>query len=137
MKRNITMAKKKKKNLPKKHTTKPKQSTAESKKRSKYPLLAMIAGAVLVLTGAYFLYPGEKPSAQSPELTELKKENINLRENRPTLSPLRFTGKVRRAYEIARTIPEVLDRLYCYCRCRENSGHKNLLSCYVDTHASA
>jgi hypothetical protein len=108
------MAKKKKKNLPKKHTTKPKQTAPKSKKRSKYPLLAMIAGAVLVLTGAYFLYPGEKPSAQSPELTELKKENINLRENRPTLSPLRFTGKVRRAYEIARTIPEVLDRLYCY-----------------------
>jgi hypothetical protein len=103
----------------------------------------MIAGGVLVLTGAYFLYQGEKPPTQFPELTELKKENINLRENRPTLSPARFTGKIRRAYEIARAIPEVLraipevlDRLYCYCRCRENFAHKNLLSCYIDTHAS-
>ena len=130
------MAKKKKKHTPKKRTPKAKQTAPLSKKRFKFPLLAFIAGGVLVLIGAYFLYQGEKPTPQSPELSELKKENTNLRENRPTLSPQRFSGKVRLAYEISRTIPEVLDRLYCYCRCRENFGHKNLLSCYVDTHAS-
>jgi hypothetical protein len=136
MKRNITMAKKKKKRNPTKRTTKPKQTAPEPKKRSKYPLLALIAGGVLVLAGAYYLYQGEKPPTRTSELTELKKVSINLRENRPTLSPQMFNGKVRRAYEIARAIPEVLDRLYCYCRCRENSGHKNLLSCYVGKHAS-
>ncbi len=130
------MAKKKKRHTPKKRTTKPKQTAPASKKKSKYPLFAIIAGGVLVLTGAYFLYQKEKPPPQSPQLTELKNENIKLRENRPTLSPQRFTGNVRKAYEVARAIPEVLDRLYCYCRCRENFGHKNLLSCYVDTHAS-
>ncbi len=130
------MGKKKKKNTSKKRTTHPKQTAPQPKKRSKYSLLAMIAGGALALSGAYFLYQGEKPPTQSPQLTELKKENVNLREKNPTLSPQRFSGKVRRAYQIARTIPEVLDRLYCYCRCRENSGHKNLLSCYVDTHAS-
>ncbi|CAB1060356.1 hypothetical protein D1BOALGB6SA_5122 [Olavius sp. associated proteobacterium Delta 1] len=130
------MAKKKKKDTSKKRATNPKQTAPQPKKRSKYSLLAMIAGGVLVLSGAYFLYQGEKPPTQSPQLTELKKVNINLRETNPTLSPQMFSGKVRRAYQIARTIPEVLDRLYCYCRCRENSGHKNLLSCYVDTHAS-
>jgi hypothetical protein len=130
------MGKKKKKNTSKKHTTHPKQTAPHSKKRSKYTLMALIAGGVLVLSGAYFLIQGEKPPPQSPQLTELKKENINLREKNPTLSPQRFSGKVRRAYEVARAIPEVLDRLYCYCRCRENSGHKNLLSCYVGTHAS-
>ncbi len=130
------MAKKKKIHMPKKSTTKPKQTAGESKKMSKYPLLALIAGGVLVLAGAYFLYQGEKPPTQSSEVTVLKTKNINLREDRPTLSPQMFTGKVRNAYEIARAIPEVLDRLYCYCRCRENFGHKNLLTCYVDTHAS-
>ena len=130
------MAKKKKKNKSKKHNTQPRQMAAESKKRSKYPVLALVAGGVLVLAGAYFLYQGEKPPTRSPQITELKNENIKLRENRPTLSPQKFTGRVRRAYEVARAIPEVLDRLYCYCRCRENFGHKNLLSCYVDTHAS-
>ena len=130
------MGKKKKKNKPQKRATRPKQTAPESKKRSKYPLLALIAGGSLVLAGAYFLYQGEKPSAPSPQLTELKTENVNLREKRPTLSPHKFTGNVRKAYEAARAIPEVLDRLYCYCRCRENFNHKNLLSCYVDTHAS-
>jgi hypothetical protein len=136
MKRIITMAKKKKKKTQKKRTTHSKQTAPASTKRSKVPLLAMIAGGVLVLAGAYFLYQGGKSSAPSPERAELKKGNINLQENRPTLSPAMFSGKVRKAYEIAREIPEVLDQLYCYCRCRENFGHKNLLSCYVDTHAS-
>ena len=130
------MAKMKKKKTPKKRTTHSKQTAPTSKKRSKYPLIAMIAGGVLVLAGAYFLYQGKKPPTPSPQLTELKKGNINLQENRPTLSPAMFSGKVRKAYEIAREIPEVLDQLYCYCRCRENFGHKNLLTCYVDTHAS-
>jgi hypothetical protein len=130
------MAKKKKKKTSEKRTTHPNQTAPTSKKTSKYPLLLMIAGGVLVFTGAYFLFQKEKPPTPSAELTQLKKENINLQENRPTLSPARFSGKVRRAYEIAREIPEVLDQLYCYCHCRENFGHKNLLSCYVDTHAS-
>ena len=130
------MAKNKKKNKSQNSNTRSKQTAPEPKKRSKVTLFAMIAGGILVLTGAYFLYQGEKPPAPSPQLTELKTENVNLREKRPTLSPHQFTGKVRRAYEVARAIPEVLDGLYCYCRCRENSGHKNLLSCYVDTHAS-
>jgi Protein of unknown function with PCYCGC motif len=130
------MAKKKKKNKSSKHATRPKQTAPEPKKRSKVTLLALIAGGVLVLAGTYFLYQGEKPPPPSPQLTELKTENVNLREKRPTLAPHKFTGKVRRAYEVARAIPQVLDRLYCYCRCRENFNHKNLLSCYVDTHAS-
>jgi hypothetical protein len=87
------MSKKKKKNKSKKRNTRPKQTAPTSKKRSKYPLLAMIAGGVLVLTGAYFLYQGEKPPTQFPELTELKKENINLRENRPDST--RDTGGAR------------------------------------------
>ena len=132
----MTMPKKKTKNKPTKHSTKSKQTAPGPKKGSKVTLLALIAGGILVLTGAYFLYQGEKPPPPSPQLTESKTENANLRERRPTLSPQKFSGKVRKAYEVARAIPQVLDRLYCYCRCRENFNHKNLLSCYVDTHAS-
>ena len=127
---------KKNKQTSKKRTPKTQQAAPESKKKSKVPLLAILAGGVLVLGGAYFLYQGEKQPTPSAQLTEVKTENSSLREQRPTLSPQRFTGKVSQAYAIASTIPEVLDRLYCYCRCRENFGHKNLLSCYVDTHAS-
>ena len=130
------MPKKKKKKKTNKNTLQRKQRAPESGKRSRIPLLALIAGGVLVLIGAYYLYQAKKPPARSPQLAQVQKESGSLREKRPTLSPHRFTGKVRRAYEVARAIPEVLDRLYCYCRCRENFGHKNLLSCFVDTHAS-
>lgn len=130
------MAKKRKKHTAKKRTPKTRPTAAQSKTRSKFPLFVVLAGGVLVLTGVFFLYQAKKQPALSPQIAELKKENINLREKRPTLSPEMFSGKAREAYAIARTIPDVLDRLYCYCRCRENFGHKNLLSCYVDTHAS-
>ncbi len=56
-------------------------------------------------------------------------------ETRRTLSPAYFTGKVAKAYRIAREIPDVIDSLYCYCECKKNFGHKSLLTCYVDTHA--
>jgi hypothetical protein len=57
------------------------------------------------------------------------------RETRPTLDPALFVGKARRAHEVARAIPDVLDQLYCYCQCDKHAGHKSLLSCYTDGHA--
>lgn len=56
-------------------------------------------------------------------------------ETRQTLSPSNFTGDAAKAYQAALEIPEVLDSLYCYCDCEKHSGHKSLLSCYVDEHA--
>ncbi len=58
------------------------------------------------------------------------------RETRPTLDPARFVGKARLAHQVAREIPDVLDRLYCYCECDKHLGHKSLLSCYTDGHAA-
>ena len=130
------MAKKKKKHKPKKRATKTIKSASQTKKRSKFSLVSFIAGAVLVLIGVYFLNQGEKPSSIASEVSVLKTGYAGLRENRPTLSPQRFSGTVRMAYEVARSDAEILDQLYCYCRCREDFGHKNLLSCFVDTHAS-
>ena len=57
-------------------------------------------------------------------------------ENRPTLPPTLFRGKVRHAYEVARQMSALLDKLYCYCNCQQYFAHKNLLSCYVDRHAA-
>ena len=56
-------------------------------------------------------------------------------ETRPTLQPSDFTGETALAFQAALEIPEVLDSLYCYCDCEKHSGHKSLLSCYVDEHA--
>ncbi len=127
---------KKRKRKKAKHTTKSAKNAPKPKKRSKYPLIGLAVGVALLITGGYFLYQEKKPKQPVPERAKLKKENIRLRETRQTLSPQRFQGRAKKAYEIARAIPEVLDRLYCYCRCRENFGHKNLLSCFVDNHAA-
>jgi hypothetical protein len=57
-------------------------------------------------------------------------------EARQTLPPSNFAGETALAYQAALEIPEVLDSLYCYCDCEKHSGHKSLLSCYVDEHAA-
>ena len=130
------MGKKRKKTTRK--NTKPKQrtTTVTPKRRSKYPLMALSLGIVLIGVGIFYLYQGNPPQKPAEKPVSLKKKNINLRETRQTLPPAIFSGRVRKAYQIARDIPEVLDKLYCYCMCKENSGHKNLLTCYVDNHAA-
>ncbi len=57
-------------------------------------------------------------------------------ETRATLSPAMFDGVTATAYQAAAEIPEVIDSLYCYCRCKENFNHKSLLTCFVDMHAA-
>ena len=127
---------KKKRKRSTSRVAKSKQNKAGGIKKSKYTLLALAVGTVLIIGGIYFLPQGKKNSNPYPESGKGEKVKIRLHETRPTLPPERFEGKVRRAYAVARQIPEVLDQLYCYCRCRENFGHKSLLSCFVDNHAS-
>ncbi len=60
---------------------------------------------------------------------------VRRRETRSTLDPSRFTGKAALAFRAAREIPDVLDRLHCYCGCDRSARHVSLLSCYADGHA--
>lgn len=62
----------------------------------------------------------------SPELSSLK----------PTLAPEQFDGLTREAYEVAKTMPQTLAQLPCYCHCDRGMGHKSLHSCFEDIHAS-
>jgi hypothetical protein len=58
-------------------------------------------------------------------------------ETRATLDPNLFKdGRVKKAYQVAKDIPWVLDSIYCYCHCDVFFKHKSLLSCYVDDHAA-
>ena len=52
-----------------------------------------------------------------------------------TLDPSLFKGKVKRAYQIAREIPQVLAQMPCFCEC-EAFGHENLLDCFIDHHGA-
>lgn len=56
--------------------------------------------------------------------------------DRITLDPRNFQGPVREAYAIAERRPGLLTQLHCYCGCDKQLGHKNLLDCYRDSHAS-
>jgi hypothetical protein len=39
------------------------------------------------------------------------------------------------AYAAARQYPEVMDQVFCYCKCDEPpTFHKSLLSCFTDKH---
>ena len=57
-------------------------------------------------------------------------------ENRTILSSSMFAGKAGRAYKIAAEIPKVLDSLFCYCYCKKEHNHKNLLTCFTSDHGS-
>ena len=99
----------------------------------KWFVLALIGLSVIGLGGGYWLssYLG---SNHSEDITDLA--SIKGGETRPTMSPVRFTGKTALAYEIAKTIPEVLDHIHCYCECKKYHNHKSLLTCYVTEHGA-
>jgi hypothetical protein len=116
---------------------------ARKQKKKGMSWLPLVLIAVFVAGGLYLLVGsrGEKTvnagnSRSMAGIVQASGGPYKFRETRPTLSPALFVGRVAAAYRIAKEIPEVLDQLYCYCRCAENFGHKSLLSCYVDRHAS-
>ena len=61
-------------------------------------------------------------------------------ETRPVLDRNMFSQNkyAYEAYGIAKEMPGVLDKLFCYCYCEVNPRfkHKSLLTCYTDAHAS-
>ena len=49
------------------------------------------------------------------------------------LDPSQFArSEVRRAYQIATEIPEVINRLYCWCGCENRGVHRSNLACFED-----
>ena len=54
-----------------------------------------------------------------------------------TMDPKAFTDPmIRKAYQIAKEIPEILAQQPCYCYCDRSAGHKGLLDCFRDNHSS-
>jgi len=104
----------------------------QDKRANKNRIVIVFILAVLGFGGGYLfsVYFGDREE----EITDIAL--LRGGETRPTISPVNFTGRTAKAYQIAKEIPEVLDSIYCYCRCKENFGHKSLLTCYVDDHAA-
>lgn len=119
------------------------KASKQLSKKKRFPIVPLVVVGALATGGIYMLAGGKEnrevtttSSVTSVGVEQVSNQSLKLRETRPTLSPALFTGRVAEAYRVAREIPQILDRLYCYCRCAENFNHKSLLSCYVDKHAS-
>lgn len=120
---------------------KAKKATAKkaAPKGGRRSLVAPILGVFLIFTAGvgYFMYGGKTSRADMKSASaDCSKTGQKRHEMRSPLPAELFVGRVRAAYAAARDIPEVLDQLYCYCHCKENIGHKSLLSCYTDNHAA-
>ena len=78
--------------------------------------------------------------SQAATQKEVRDESMRKGETRDTVDPSVYASdpRVKKAYQIAKEIPWVLDSIYCYCMCKESPAfrHKSLLSCYVDDHAA-
>lgn len=44
--------------------------------------------------------------------------------------------RVAETYQMVAAVPQLVDGLYCYCRCAEHSGHYSLLDCFASDHAA-
>ncbi len=101
---------------------------------SKSWLTGAIFAAVItsVLTGVYFY---TKPQAVTMASNPAPAFG-QLIETRPVLNHAMFTGKAALAYRYAAEIPKVLDSQFCYCYCKKEHNHKNLLTCFTSNHGS-
>lgn len=44
--------------------------------------------------------------------------------------------RVAETYQMVAAVPSIVDGLYCYCQCKEHSGHYSLLDCFNSDHAA-
>jgi Protein of unknown function with PCYCGC motif len=98
-----------------------------SRKYSKlWPIGILLLGGGLVITFLFFSSRSEPWGLPAMP-----------RNPRPaTLSPALFTGEAAKAYQIAKEVPELLERMPCYCGCYVNPEHRNNLDCYTDRHGA-
>ena len=110
----------------KERKTKPKERKPKKKRNLIGWLIAVAVGASLVVAFVFFT-----PKSEPWGLPAIP------RNPRPaTLSPELFTGQVAKVYRIAQEVPELLERMPCYCGCYVNPGHRNNLDCYTDRHGA-
>jgi hypothetical protein len=73
---------------------------------------------------------------EAPRVPAHYNDAASARPLKATLDPDQFDGAARRAYEVAREIPETLAQLPCYCYCDRGLGHKSLHSCFESDHSA-
>lgn len=83
---------------------------------------------LLISWSAFFSTTGTQagPAVQAP----VKEAS----ERREVLDPGQYAGQVKAGYEAARQIPDIVDKLFCYCGCDLTDCHGSLLDCFTSDH---
>ena len=94
--------------------------------------------AAIVLIGCQAAEPAREPAqpsaTQAAPSSQVAADAAGV--NR-VLDPAGFSDqRVRAAYEAAKKYAHVLEEIYCYCRCKENIGHRALVECFETDHAA-
>jgi|GEM_PF-930543 hypothetical protein len=50
------------------------------------------------------------------------------------LDPNKYSGQVKAGYAACKEVPEICDRLFCYCGCDLTDCHGSLLDCFTNDH---
>ncbi|NIO04324.1 MAG: hypothetical protein GTN74_06820 [Proteobacteria bacterium] len=112
------------------------RSGSSRQQKSKRRGFFLLVGAVVAAAIVFIAISGRVPFI-GKEAKKGKSFYVQGGEKRPVLDPFLFTGLVRKAYAAAEKYPEVMDQVFCYCKCDEPPFyHKSLLSCFVDKHGA-
>jgi hypothetical protein len=103
----------------------------------------LVGAAVCCLVFGAFAFAGAQNSAQSPSPAAPTSDVPAFHATPPhdplpaTLDPSLFPDILNQnIYALAAKEKKILYQQPCYCRCDREVGHKSLLDCYVDRHAS-
>ena len=104
-----------------------KPAKAPDRKMSKIWKIATVLLGTILVVALFLFFPKSEPWGLP----------ATPRNPRPsTLSPALFMGDAAKAYQIAQEVPELLERMPCYCGCYVKPGHQNNLDCYTDRHGA-
>ena len=110
------------------------QKESHNKSSKKRKIFLVLISGIISVTLILLVLSGHVPF-QKMISKKGKSFYVKGGETRPVLSPSFFVGMASEAYAAARQYPEVMDQVFCYCKCDEPPTlHKSLLSCFTDRH---
>ncbi len=83
-----------------------------------------------------------KPAAGAKPAAAQQNSCSSCVERGAVLDPAKFSSwdnpDVKKSYEAAKKYPDTMDRIHCFCECKESprEHHKTLLTCFTNEHAA-
>jgi hypothetical protein len=109
--------------------------------KSSSPTRLAVWTVVLVLPFASVYGSSERAAPGKPAKSSAKGCTACLEKGAvldPSLFERGYERDVPLAYAAARKYPDLIDRIHCFCECKENQRehHKTLLTCFTNQHAA-